>query len=106
MAAAGGGWQQGERAVEAATAGWLWLGFISLFSILELHTYTLVFFSARAGIATKTRVGREGQTAYYVECKALHCGARKATLLTLCNTNEFVQSHFSDGFLNCTVSIY
>ena len=25
--------------------------------------------------------GREGQTAYYVERKALRCGARKATLL-------------------------
>ena len=25
--------------------------------------------------------------------------------LTLCNTNEFVQSQFSDGFLNCTVNV-
>jgi len=25
--------------------------------------------------------------------------------LTLCNTNEFVQSQFSDGFLNCTVYV-
>jgi len=26
--------------------------------------------------------GREGQTAYYVERKALRCGARKATLIS------------------------
>ena len=43
---------------------------------------TGIFFpSDVAGKATRTQSGREGQTAYYVERKALRCGARKATLL-------------------------
>ena len=46
---------------------------------------TLVFFSLPLQVKPQKRKelcdGREGQTAYYVERKALRCGARKATLM-------------------------
>ena len=57
------------------------LGFLP-FSIPRI---TLVFFSLPLQVKPQKRKelcdGREGQTAYYVERKALRCGARKATLL-------------------------
>jgi hypothetical protein len=44
-----------------------------------------VFFSLPLQVKPQKRKelcdGREGQTAYYVERKALRCGARKATLI-------------------------
>ena len=45
VAAAGGGWQQGERAAEAATAGWLWV-YLPFF-YPKNYIRTLVFVSLR-----------------------------------------------------------
>ena len=74
-------------------------GFISLFSILRI-TYPGIFFASYvAGKATRTQGAlrrREGQTAYYVERKALGCGARKATLiLQYSKYNIFYQNDLS-----------
>ena len=63
-------------------------GLISLFSILRI---TLVFFSliffGTFQVKPQERKelcgGREGQTTYYVERKALRCDPRKATLINL-----------------------
>ena len=71
-------WLAGWRCEGASGAGWLWV--FSLFPRI-----TLVFFSLPLQVKPQKRKelcdGREGQTAYYVERKALRCGARKATLM-------------------------
>ena len=74
-----GGWLGGGARVRAVRGGF---GFSPFFypSII-----TLVFFSLPLQVKPQKRKelcdGREGQTAYYVERKALRCGALKATLL-------------------------
>ena len=63
-------------------------GLISLFSILRI---TLVFFSliffgtfqVKPQERKELGGGREGQTTYYVERKALRCDPRKATIFSL-----------------------
>ena len=82
----GGGWGRLAARGEGSGGGngGVALGLSPFFLSLELHT--LVFFSLRTlQVKPQERKelcgGREGQTAYYVERKALRCGARKATFI-------------------------
>ena len=84
----GGGWGRLAARGEGSGGGdgGVALGLSPFFLSLELHT--LVFFSLRTlQVKPQERKelcgGREGQTTYYVECKALHCAARKATLVRI-----------------------
>ena len=82
----GGGWGRLAARGEGSGGGdgGVALGLSPFFLSLELHT--LVFFSLRTlQVKPQERKelcgGREGQTAYCVERKALRCGASKATLI-------------------------
>ena len=76
-------WLAGWRCERCGVA----LGFLPF----PIPRITLVFFSLPLQVKPQKRKelcdGREGQTAYYVERKALRCGARKATLL-LCTSQK------------------
>ena len=80
LGAAGGGWGRLAERGEGSGGGdgRVALGLSPFFLSLEIRT--LVFFLLRA-LQVKPQEhkelcgGREGQTVYYVERKALHCGA-------------------------------
>ena len=93
----GGGWGRLAARGEGSGGGdgGVALGLSPFFLSLELHTYPGIFFASYvAGKATRTQSGREGQTAYYVERKALRCGARKATLVHLHVASYFMNFRF------------
>ncbi len=83
----GGGWGRLAARGEGSggSDGGVALGLSPFFLSLELHTYPGIFLLRTLQVKPQERKelcdGREGQTAYYVECKALRCGARKATLM-------------------------